>query len=37
MTISVQPKCVITEFTDWSAIEKLGNKRVHIGCTLLKR
>jgi len=27
MTISVQPKCVITEFTDWSAIERLGNKR----------
>jgi predicted amidohydrolase YtcJ len=27
MTISVQPKCVISEFTDWSAIERLGNKR----------
>jgi len=23
----VQPKCIITEFTDWSAIERLGNKR----------
>jgi predicted amidohydrolase YtcJ len=27
MTVSVQPKCVISEFTDWSAIERLGNKR----------
>jgi len=27
MTVSVQPKCVISEFTYWSAIERLGNKR----------
>lgn len=27
MTVSVQPKCIISEFTDWSAIERLGNKR----------
>jgi len=27
ITVSVQPKCVISEFTDWSAVERLGNKR----------
>ena len=27
MTVSVQPKCVISEFTMWSAVERLGSER----------
>jgi predicted amidohydrolase YtcJ len=27
MTVSVQPKCVITEFSVWSAVDRLGSER----------
>lgn len=27
LTVSVQPKCVISEFSVWSAVERLGSKR----------
>jgi predicted amidohydrolase YtcJ len=27
MTVSVQPKCVISEFSVWSAVERLGSER----------
>ncbi|HDQ06293.1 MAG TPA: amidohydrolase [Candidatus Bathyarchaeota archaeon] len=30
MIVSVQPKCVITEFSEWSAVERLGSARARL-------
>ncbi len=30
ITISVQPKCVISEFSVWSAVDRLGSKRARL-------